>query len=337
MFTEKPMNTALYPLTFTPYLKPVIWGGTALRPFKGFTPSDEKIGESWEISGVPGYVSVVADGALAGWSLDDLMQYYGTDLVGQSVFNRFGTHFPLLIKFIDAQDNLSIQVHPDDKLARIRHNTSGKTEMWYVMDARPGAYLYSGFARPTDAEDYRQRIADNTFMQTLARHEVKRGDVFYLPAGRVHAIGAGCFIAEIQQSSDITYRIYDYDRRDAAGNARELHTDWAADAIDFTVEQDYRTAYDVRCNNTTDLVQCPYFHTQLLDLDGEEWHYHPDTHAGFTIYICVEGSLMLTTDLNEHNPLCLHRGQTVLIPAIARHIVLCPEGHCTLLQTGIDR
>ncbi len=332
------MNTthALYPLTFTPYLKPVIWGGTALRPLKGFAPSNEKIGESWEISAVPGHVSVVADGALAGCSLDELMQHYGADLVGPSVFEHFGTHFPLLIKFIDAQDNLSIQVHPDDELARVRHHASGKTEMWYVMDARPGACLYSGFAIPTDTEDYRRRIADRTFMDTLARHEVRRGDVFYLPAGRVHAIGAGCLIAEIQQSSDITYRIYDYDRRDAYGNPRELHTDWAADAIDFTVKQNYRTIYNVHRNEVTELVHCPYFHTRLLDLDVEEWHYHPRLHSGFTIYICVEGNLTLTTDLNEHNPLFLHRGQTVLIPAIARHIILRPQGHCTLLQTGMD-
>ncbi|GHT26566.1 hypothetical protein AGMMS4957_22030 [Bacteroidia bacterium] len=209
----------MYPLKFEPILKSIIWGGEQIAAFKNLPPTDG-IGESWEISGVAGNVSAVSNGSLKGQLLTDLLATDGERLLGKAVYKRFGNTFPLLIKFIDARTPLSIQVHPDDELAKKRHNSFGKTEMWYVVKAAPGASLYSGFCKPMDANKYVQSLADDTFMDYLQKYEVAPDDVFFLPAGRVHAIGAGCFIAEIQQTSDITYRIYDYNRKDANGNPR---------------------------------------------------------------------------------------------------------------------
>lgn len=217
----------LYPMTFKPILKKIIWGGSDICPFKGITPVQEGIGESWELSHVEGNYSVVDNGALEGKTLDELIRTYGKQLLGEKVVEQFGSIFPLLIKFIDARDNLSIQVHPDDELAKKRHNSFGKTEMWYVINAAKGAGLYSGFSKQINADEYVKRVEDNTIMDVLQRYEVNPGDVFFLPAGRVHAIGAGCFIAEIQQTSNITYRIYDYDRKGPDGKGRELHTELA--------------------------------------------------------------------------------------------------------------
>ena len=225
----------LYPMTFKPILKKIIWGGSDICPFKGITPVQEGIGESWELSHVEGNYSVVDNGALEGKTLDELIRTYGKQLLGEKVVEQFGSIFPLLIKFIDARDNLSIQVHPDDELAKKRHNSFGKTEMWYVINAAKGAGLYSGFSKQINVDEYVKRVEDNTIMDVLQRYEVNPGDVFFLPAGRVHAIGAGCFIAEIQQTSNITYRIYDYDRKGPDGKGRELHTELAKDAIDYTL------------------------------------------------------------------------------------------------------
>ena len=225
----------LYPMIFKPILKKVIWGGSDICPFKGITPVQEGIGESWEVSHVAGDYSVVDNGELAGKNLDELIKTYGAQLLGKKVVDQFGETFPLLIKFIDARDDLSIQVHPDDELAKKRHNSFGKTEMWYVIDAADDATLYSGFSKQIDADEYVKRVQDGTIMDVLQRYTVDPGDVFFLPAGRVHAIGAGCFIAEIQQTSNITYRIFDYDRKGPDGKGRELHTELAKDAINYTV------------------------------------------------------------------------------------------------------
>ncbi|HOV71793.1 MAG TPA: class I mannose-6-phosphate isomerase, partial [Dysgonamonadaceae bacterium] len=229
----------LYPLKFNPILKPVIWGGSDICKFKHITPLIDGIGESWEISGVKGHISIISNGELAGTSLEELLLKEKSRLVGEKIYEKYGNTFPLLIKFIDARDNLSIQVHPDDELAKKRHNSFGKTEMWYVINASPDAFLYSGFEKGITPDEYVERIKNDTFIETLKKHYVKPGDVFFIPAGRVHAIGAGCFIAEIQQTSDITYRIYDYNRKDADGNPRELHTELAKDAIDYTVYPSY--------------------------------------------------------------------------------------------------
>lgn len=322
----------LYPLTFEPLLKEVIWGGQDIRPFKGLEPNDQKIGESWEISHVDDNYSVVADGALRGQNLDELLKTYGARLLGQRVQERFGTRFPLLIKFIDAQDNLSIQVHPDDELGMKRHNSFGKTEMWYVVKASPEAKLFSGFSEQSSPEDYVKRIAEGTIMDVMKEYKVQAGDVFFLPAGRVHAIGAGCFVAEIQQTSNITYRIYDYDRTDAAGNKRELHTELAKDAIDYTLHDDYRTNYTAKPNEATHLVTSQYFETNLLDLDkpiARDWA----EMDSFVIYIVMEGALTLTDDAG--NSVELHQGQSVLVPAEAKGVTLTPKGVCKLMETYI--
>ena len=255
----------LYPLKFKSILKSIIWGGDEICKFKKITPVEDGVGESWEISGVEGNISVVANGELESKSLEELISSYKERLVGKKNYESFGTKFPLLIKFIDARDNLSIQVHPDDELAKKRHDSFGKTEMWYVINAAPGAFLYSGFENPITPDSYVKSIEDNTFVDYLAKHDVKKGDVFFLPAGRVHAIGAGTFIAEIQQTSNITYRIYDYNRKDANGNGRELHTELAKDAIDYKVYDEYRTSYVRKENQPVLLESCKYFTTNLLD------------------------------------------------------------------------
>ena len=322
----------LYPFTFQPILKKIIWGGSDICPFKGITPVQEGIGESWELSHVDGNFSVVAEGELAGKSLDELIQTYGKQLVGGQVMERFGTRFPLLIKFIDARDNLSIQVHPNDELAKARHNSFGKTEMWYVIKAAPGAALYSGFSKQIDADEYVERVKNNTFMDVLQRYDVAEGDVFFLPAGRVHAIGAGCFIAEIQQTSNITYRIYDYNRKDANGNTRELHTELAKDAIDYTLYPDYRTHYKAHTNATIELAACKYFTTNLLDIDVTMTRDFSELDS-FVVYICMGGSATLQD--NKGNQLQVHQGQTVLIPADTTSVTLIPMPSAKFMETYI--
>jgi len=302
----------LYPLKFEPILKEIIWGGDEICRFKNLHPQRSGIGESWEVSHVKNNVSVVAEGELKGKSLEELIENYDERLLGQKVIDRFGTTFPLLIKFIDAREPLSVQVHPNDALAKKRHNSFGKTEMWYVIQATPGAYLYSGFARSMTPEEYVRSLEDDTFIDYLQRHKVKPGDVFFLPAGRVHAIGAGCFIAEIQQTSDITYRIYDYNRRDAKGNPRELHTDLAIDAIDFKVYSDYKTDYIPELQPVQPLVSCPYFTTNLIE--GKKGEIIQKTHRdSFSIYICLSGSARLTDD--KGYSVEVRQGETVLVPA----------------------
>lgn len=322
----------LYPVTFKPILKKIIWGGSDISPFKGITPVQEGIGESWELSDVEGNVSIVANGPLEDKSLDELIHTYGDALVGKKVLEQFGTTFPLLIKFIDARDNLSIQVHPDDELAKKRHNSFGKTEMWYVIKAAPDAALYSGFSQQIDANEYVKRVENNTIMEVLQRYDVKAGDVFFLPAGRVHAIGAGCFIAEIQQTSNITYRIYDYNRKDANGNGRELHTELAKDAIDYTLLPDYRTHYKEEKDKPVELVSCKYFTTNLLELDKPLSRDFASLDS-FVVYICMEGSFRLED--NKGNELEVRQGQTVLVPADTTSVALTPTPSTKLMETYI--
>ena len=305
----------LYPMTFKPILKKIIWGGSDICPFKGITPVEEGIGESWELSHVEGNYSIVDNGDLEGKSLDELIRTYGKQLLGEKVMDQFGSTFPLLIKFIDARDDLSIQVHPNDELAMKRHNSFGKTEMWYVINAAEGAGLYSGFSQQIDAEEYVKRVGDNTIMDVLQRYEVSPGDVFFLPAGRVHAIGAGCFIAEIQQTSNITYRIYDYDRKDANGNGRELHTELAKDAI-----------------ATVELANCKYFTTNLLDLDTMMVRDFSELDS-FVVYICMEGKASIRD--NKGNEIFVHQGQTVLIPADTEVVTISPAPNAKFMETYI--
>ena len=322
----------LYPFTFEPILKKIIWGGSDICPFKGISPVQDGIGESWELSHVEGNYSVVANGELKGQSLDDLIRTYGKQLLGEHVMEQFGTTFPLLIKFIDARDNLSIQVHPDDELAKKRHNSFGKTEMWYVVKATPDAALYSGFSQQIDAEEYVKRVENNTIMDVLQRYNVHEGDVFFLPAGRVHAIGSGCFIAEIQQTSNITYRIYDYNRKDANGKGRELHTELAKDAIDYTLYPDYRTHYKAHTNATVQLADCKYFTTNLIDLDTIMVRDFSQLDS-FVVYICMEGRATLRD--NKGNEILVHQGQTVLIPADTDVVTISPVPGAKFMETYI--
>ena len=322
----------LYPLKFESILKKIIWGGDEICRFKGLSSQQSSIGESWEISHVEDNVSIVAEGELKGKSLEELIETYKEKLLGKKVLERFGTTFPLLIKFIDARDSLSVQVHPDDELAKKRHNSFGKTEMWYVVHAAQDAFLYSGFAQVVTTEQYVQSLENDTFVNYLQRHEVKPGDVFFLPAGRVHAIGAGCFIAEIQQTSNITYRIYDYNRKDVNGNPRELHTDLAKDAIDYKVYPDYKLNYTQEQKNVQQLVSCPYFTTNLIEgKKGDEIQcLHPDS---FTIYICLEGKALLT-DSKGHSAE-IRQGETLLLPAENHPAILSLKEDGKWLETYI--
>jgi len=323
----------LYPFTFKPILKKIIWGGSDICPFKGIESVQDGIGESWELSHVKDNFSVVANGVLEGKSLDELISTYGKQLLGDKVVDQFGTTFPLLIKFIDAKDNLSIQVHPDDELAKKRHDSFGKTEMWYVVKAEEGATLYSGFSQQINAEEYVKRVEDNTIMDVLQCYEVKEGDVFFLPAGRVHAIGAGCFIAEIQQTSNITYRIYDYNRKDANGNGRELHTELAKDAIDYTLYPDYRTHYDEKIDTAVELVKCKYFTTNLLELDKEMVRDFSSLDS-FVVYICMGGKAVIKD--NKGNEIAVHQGETVLIPADTDSVTILPDPKAKFMETYIE-
>ncbi|NDW19059.1 mannose-6-phosphate isomerase [Dysgonomonas sp. 216] len=322
----------LYPLKFDAILKSIIWGGSDICKFKGITPQQDGIGESWEISGVEGNVSVVSNGELKGENLQTLISKFKGKLVGEALYNKFNDTFPLLIKFIDARDNLSIQVHPDDELAKERHNSFGKTEMWYVINAAEGAFLYSGFKKQMNPESYVKSIEDNTFMDSLAKHDVKKGDVFFLPAGRVHAIGAGTFIAEIQQTSNITYRIYDYNRKDANGNGRELHTELAKDAIDYKLYDSYKTSYNKNKNQSVELESCQYFTTDLLELDNTINRDYSKLDS-FVIYICMGGSCVITD--NKGNKLDIRQGESVLIPADTNSVEINPTNDVLLLETFV--
>lgn len=323
---------SLYPLKFKPILKNIIWGGAKICKFKNIKPALDGIGESWEVSGVKNNVSVVANGELRDRSLEELIEIYKEDLVGKKVYQRFGNVFPLLIKFIDARTDLSIQVHPDDKLAKERHNSFGKTEMWYVIDTSEGASLYSGFKKQLTPDKYTESVDNNTFVDYLAKHDITKGDVFFLPAGRVHAIGSGSFIAEIQQTSDITYRIYDYNRKDANGNLRELHTELAKDAIDYNIYDNYRIDYKEEKNTPVLLESCEYFTTNLLKLD-KVLKQDLSSIDSFVIYICMGGSCKVSDDKN--NEIELKQGETLLISADTHWIEIIPVAEALMLETFV--
>lgn len=317
---------------FIPILKSPLWGGEKIATYKQIATDRRQIGESWELSGVEGDVSVVAEGPDAGKTLTELLARDKERLLGSRNYERFGTEFPLLIKFIDAREDLSIQVHPDDRLAWERHRSKGKTEMWYVVAADEGAHLRSGFTRQVTPAEYEKSVADDTITDLLTDHEVRPGDVFFLPAGRIHSIGAGSFIAEIQQTSNITYRIYDFNRKGPDGKTRELHTELAKEAIDYTVLDDYRTRYAPEPNRAVELVSCPYFTTELYELD------RPcacDLAAldSFLAVICTDGEARLTADGGE--PLSVHAGETVLVPAAVRSLRMEPAPAARLLTSCI--
>jgi mannose-6-phosphate isomerase len=322
----------MYPLLFKTIFKDKIWGGEKIKTILGkdFSPLPN-CGETWEISGVEGNISEVKNGDLAGKDLVSLIEEYKDQLVGKKVYKQFGNEFPLLIKFIDANDDLSIQVHPDDQLAKERHNSFGKTEMWYILQADIGAKLNTGFNRQLDEATYLKHLHTNTLNEILNFESVKAGDVFFLPAGRVHYIGKGVCLAEIQQTSDITYRIYDFDRTDDKGNKRELHTEQALAAIDYKYYGEYKTHYSLQPNQVAPLVKCQYFTTGLLELDHPVARDYSQLDS-FIIYICIEGELSLKYG---EDSLKIRKGDSVLLPAVLKTVSLLPSGPSKVLEVYI--
>lgn len=324
----------MYPLKFNPILKSVVWGGEKIAPFKGIETEQHNIGESWELSGVKDNESVIANGPLAGKNIAELCEEYKGELLGEKVYAKTGAEFPLLIKFIDARDDLSIQVHPNDELAAVRHNGSkGKTEMWYVVQADENAHLMSGLSSAITPDEYAARIADNTITDVLHDYNVEKGDIFFLPAGRIHSIGTGCFIAEIQQTSNITYRIYDFGRVGLDGKPRELHTELSKAAIDYSVLDDYKTHYTEKKNEENEVVNCEYFTTSLYDL-SEPFTRDMSDLDSFMIVICTEGKGTLTD--NNGNSVDIKQGETVLLPAAVKSFTMTPaEGNLKVITSYI--
>ena len=310
----------MYPLKFEPILKQTLWGGDKIIDYKQLNEPLSGVAESWQISAVEDNESVVANGPDKGLTLPEMVGKYRHELVGEANYSRFGTKFPLLIKFIDAKLDLSIQVHPGDELARKRHNSFGKNEMWYVVSADKGAKLISGFSEQITPKEYKERVYNGTFAEVLQTCDVNPGDVFYVPAGRVHGIGAGAFVAEIQQTSDITYRIC------------ELHPTQATEAINFAdVQDDFRTEYDHLKNEPVELVASPYFTTSLYDMTEEITCDYSELDS-FVIFICVEGACRITDD--SQNEIAVRAGETILLPAITQEVTIVPEdGGVKLLET----
>jgi len=320
----------LYPLKFEPILKERLWGGTKLKDVLNKPIESDITGESWELSTVKGDVSIVANGELQGTSLQDLINTQAKTLLGESVVERFGYDFPILIKFIDAKQDLSIQLHPNDELANERHDSFGKTEMWYVMDADPGANLIVGFNKDVEKEEYKKSIENDTLLELLNYEPVKEGDTFFINTGKIHAIGAGVLLAEIQQTSDITYRVFDFNRKDKNGNLRELHTDLALDAIDYAKKDDFKVTYNIDKDKVNKMVDCPYFKTNSLQLTKDLFQ-DISTRDSFTILMCVKGKAQV---LNENGATELSKGETVLVPASSKKLEIRTNG-AQLLEVTI--
>jgi len=322
----------LYPLKFSPILKDKIWGGTKLKSLFNKAAETDKLGESWELSGYEGDESVVTNGFLAGNNLRELIEIYMGELIGDTVFDEYGLSFPLLFKLIDANENLSIQVHPGDEVAAERHNSYGKTEMWYVVDADKGAELIIGFNDDCSRETYLKAMSEDKVEDLLHKVPVTKGDVFFIPAGRVHAIGKGVVVAEIQQSSDVTYRIYDYKRKDDNGNERELHTEQALDVINFEASKQPKTIYSPLLNETTPLITCDYFTTNMLRFNKSLERQYAKLDS-FVAYMCLEGTFTIES---EGEKTTVIKGDTVLIPASIDELSLVPDGEVTLLEVYVS-
>ena len=323
----------LYPLKFNPIFKEKIWGGQKIKTILGkdFSPL-KNCGETWELSGVKGNVSEVSNGALKGKSLTQLINSQGEALLGKKIIQKYGSEFPLLVKFIDANDDLSVQVHPDDRLARKRHDSFGKTEMWYIMQADEGSSLVTGFNREMDKETYLDYFNKGQLMDILNQEQVNAGDVYFIPAGRVHTIGKGLLLAEIQQTSDVTYRIYDFDRVDDQGNQRELHVDEALDAIDYEFHDNYRTSYTDPKDGKTKLVSCPYFTTNKLRVEKFLDVDHGSLDC-FKIYVVLDGKGQIKFDSGVTD---IAGGEVILVPASVKKYSLETSGGLTMLESYID-
>ncbi len=322
-----------YPIKFVPILKEKIWGGEKLMNLLDKKSDKKNIGESWEISDVDGDTSVVANGELKGKTLKELIYKYKGSLVGENIYKEFGTRFPLLIKYIDAKTPLSIQLHPNDELAMKRHNSFGKSEMWYVMQADDKSSMIVGFKEDSNTGEYLKHLENKTLVDILNFEEVVKGDVYFISEGRIHAIGAGILVAEIQQTSDITYRVYDWDRFDENGKARELHTSEAIEAIDYKSQENYKANYSSLQNESTLIVDCPYFTTHILPVKGNVTFDHSLKYS-FVIYMCVEGQVVF--EYSEKKMVKLNVGETVLIPATLKRGSILSVNQSKLLEIFIE-
>ena len=318
----------LYPLQFEPILKERIWGGTKLKTYLNKPISSNITGESWEISTVENDVSIVANGFYKGKSINELINEFPDEILGTKAYKKFGKQFPLLFKYLDAREDLSIQLHPNDELAKKRHNSFGKTEMWYVMQADADASLIVGFKEKSTPEEYLKHLNNKTIVDILDTKKVKQGDVFFLETGTIHAIGAGIVVAEIQQTSDVTYRVYDFDRVDANGNSRELHIDLALEAINYETV-DAQKYYSKNENLSNTIVDCRYFTTNFIPLNGAVKV--NKNQNSFTVYMCVDGSfeLKINTEIFYYQ-----KGDTVLIPAALTDFEL--SGSASILEIYIS-
>lgn len=320
-----------YPIKFQPILKEKIWGGRKLKDLLNKPTNRDNIGESWEISGVEGDISIVANGSLKNKSLIELIDKYGGKFLGEKIFRKFGKEFPLLIKFIDAKTALSVQLHPNDELARQRHNSFGKTEMWYIVQADEKANINIGFKENISKEDYIKHLEAGAITELLNFEDVKKGDSFFINTGKVHAIGAGVLLAEIQQTSDITYRIYDWDRVDDQGKARELHTALAIDAIDFEKKEDFKLEYKKQKNHSSQVASCEYFTTNFLPVSGKVTKDYSGMDS-FVIYMCVSGKAEIGTNGNFE---AIEQGESLLIPAKNKKVTVSSE-EAELLEVYIS-
>lgn len=329
------MNNQLYPFLFEPNLHVVVWGGNQLRPYKGLEPSNESIGESWEVSAVPSSTSIISNGEWKGKDLISVINENSEAILGKSVNEKYNGKLPLLVKFIDAKRDLSIQVHPNDEMAMREHGKMGKSEMWYIIKADEGAHLYAGFKQEITPEEYQKRVEDGTITEVLADHQVKSGDVFYLPAGRVHAICGGILLAEVQQSSDVTYRIFDYNRLGLDGKPRELHTKLAARALDYHVEENYRTEYSETSDKAVQIIDSPYFDVRVMEVN-KPMHRNLIKYDSFIITMCIEGNCTIKVR-NMGDEVLLKKGHSAFIPAaIADYDIIPQQGNTRILDAFID-
>ncbi len=320
-------------LKFTPIFKSVLWGGKRIAQFKNMPPQGDHVGESWDLSPMKGNESVVSEGPMKGRTLPELMISDGEEIMGKRLYANYGDKFPLLIKFIDSTDDLSIQVHPDDELAAKRHNSLGKTEMWFSVLPAEGAYLYAGFKKQITPEQFRAMVADNTIVDVLGKFYPKRGDMFFLPAGRVHSIGRGNFVLEIQEASDITYRIYDYDRRDAQGNPRQLHIEESVDSITYNDTEMTVDHFEPKAGEEIVMESCPFFTTTLMEIEGTTTLKLAERDS-FSVVISTRGNAVLTAP--DGSKTILNQGETVLVPASMESLDITASGDsCEIVTTYI--
>ena len=320
-------------LKFTPIFKSVLWGGKRIAQFKNMPPQGDHVGESWELSPMKGNESVVSEGPMKGRTLPELMISDGEEIIRKRLYANYGDKFPLLIKFIDSTDDLSIQVHPDDELAAKRHNSLGKTEMWFSVLPAEGAYLYAGFKKQITPEQFRAMVADNTIVDVLGKFYPKRGDMFFLPAGRVHSIGRGNFVLEIQEASDITYRIYDYDRRDAQGNPRQLHIEESVDSITYNDTEMTVDHFEPKAGEEIVMESCPFFTTTLMEIEGTTTLKLAERDS-FSVVISTRGNAVLTAP--DGSKTILNQGETVLVPASMESLDITASGDsCEIVTTYI--